>query len=59
MDKICPDCRNPVVSLMIIDAAKGPEHHCERCARAVTPVEKAAPGGRPASAARRLAPVLN
>lgn len=37
--KQCPDCRNPVMSLMFLDGKAVPEHYCERCCRAVS-VEK-------------------
>lgn len=36
--KNCPDCRNPVSSLMFIDSKPAPELYCERCCRAVKPV---------------------
>lgn len=51
MNKLCPHCRNVVVSMMLLDPQKGPEYHCERCARAVKP-EKPAPK-------KLLQPVLN
>lgn len=51
--KICPDCRSPVNSMMFLDKNLHPEYHCERCARAVTPLKAAAP------AAETREPVLN
>lgn len=37
--KLCPDCRNPVTSMMFLDGKKVPEPHCERCCKSVVPVE--------------------
>lgn len=44
--KQCPDCRNPVTSLMFLDGKLVPEHYCERCCRSVVLVEKPAPASR-------------
>lgn len=38
--KQCPDCRNPVSSLLFLDGKLVPEPYCERCCKSVTPVEK-------------------
>lgn len=43
MNKLCPHCRNVVMSLMLLDPVKGPEYHCERCARTVVPVKPETP----------------
>lgn len=42
----CPDCRNPISSLMMIDKKNAPEYYCERCAR-TWPVGQAAPAAEP------------
>lgn len=34
--KICPDCRTPILSLMMIDKKTVPELYCERCCKSVT-----------------------
>lgn len=36
--KICPDCRTPILSLMMIDKKTVPELYCERCCKAVKEV---------------------
>jgi len=46
MDKKCPDCRTPIVSLMFLDEKKGPEFYCERCGHAVLEAKKPAPARR-------------
>ncbi|MDP3543165.1 MAG: hypothetical protein Q8T11_11925 [Elusimicrobiota bacterium] len=40
--KLCPDCRNPVSSLLFIDGRLVPEPYCERCCKGVAPVERPA-----------------
>ncbi|MCR4295261.1 MAG: hypothetical protein NUW21_06980 [Elusimicrobia bacterium] len=44
--KQCPECRNPVSSLMFLDGKLVPEPHCERCCKSVAPVEKTAPASK-------------
>lgn len=44
--KQCPDCRNPVTSLMFLDGKLIPEHYCERCCKSVTFVSKPVPAPR-------------
>jgi len=38
--KTCPDCRNPMPSLMLLDARVTPEYYCERCAKGFPVAEK-------------------
>jgi hypothetical protein len=35
----CPECRAPIVSLMMIDARNLPEYDCDSCAQAWPVVE--------------------
>lgn len=53
--KQCPDCRNPVMSLMFLDGKTVPEPYCERCCKIVAPVVR--PVSRPVAAPREA--VLN
>lgn len=46
----CPDCRSPILSLMMLDAKNEPEYYCERCAVGFPVVEK-----KPAPAPRQTA----
>lgn len=36
----CPDCRSPILSLMMIDSRNVPEYYCEHCAQSHPVVEK-------------------
>jgi uncharacterized protein YbaR (Trm112 family) len=36
----CPECRTPILSLMMLDARNEPEYYCERCAAGYPVVEK-------------------
>ena len=36
----CPDCRAPILSMMMIDAENEPQYYCERCAHGFPVVEK-------------------
>lgn len=44
--KQCPDCRNPVSSMMFLDGKSVPEHYCERCCKSVSVVVKPAAAPR-------------
>ena len=39
----CPDCRNPITSLMLLDSKTEPEYYCERCFRGFPVDRKTAP----------------
>jgi uncharacterized protein YbaR (Trm112 family) len=49
----CPDCRNPISSLMMIDKKNEPEYYCERCARTWPVAAAPAETREPALAGRR------
>jgi uncharacterized protein YbaR (Trm112 family) len=38
----CPDCRSPILSLMMLDARNEPEYYCEHCAVGYPIVDKIA-----------------
>lgn len=44
--KLCPDCRNPVSSMLFLDGKLVPEPYCERCCRSVASVENTAPASK-------------
>jgi uncharacterized protein YbaR (Trm112 family) len=43
----CPDCRSPILSLMMLDTKIEPEYYCERCDHGFPVVKKSAPAPAP------------